>query len=25
LQYTNLDHWFGEPNPPDFQPVALTE
>jgi hypothetical protein len=19
MQYSNLDHWFGQPNPPDFQ------
>ncbi len=25
LQYAELDHWFGEPNPPDFQHVPLSE
>jgi hypothetical protein len=25
MQYRDLDHWFGQPNPPDFRHVELTE
>ena len=25
MQYAELDHWFGQPNPPDFRHVPLTE
>ncbi len=24
LQYTTLDHWFGQPNPPGWTPVPYT-
>jgi hypothetical protein len=25
MQYGELDHWFGQPNPPDFRHEPLTE
>ncbi len=25
MQYGELDHWFGQPNPPGFEHVPLTE
>ena len=25
MQYRNLDHWFGQPNPPEFHHEPLTE
>ena len=25
MQYAELDHWFGQPNPPDFRHEPLTE
>jgi hypothetical protein len=25
MQYHELDHWFGQPNPPDFRHVPLTD
>lgn len=25
MQYTDLSHWFGRPNPPDFQHEPLSE
>jgi hypothetical protein len=25
MQYVELDHWFGQPNPPDFRHEPLTE
>lgn len=25
MQYAELDHWFGQPNPPDFHHVPLIE
>ena len=25
MQYAELEHWFGQPNPPDFRHEPLTE
>lgn len=25
MEYVELDHWFGQPNPPGFEHVALTD
>jgi len=24
MEYTDLDHWFGQPNPPGFQHVPFS-
>ena len=25
MEYAELDHWFGQPNPPGWQPVPYSE